>query len=117
MTALEDQTVAPAVVRARRNEDQLGLKGKRSVPLFGSGSTPNESQRMLFMAFSPDGQLLASSSLDNTVRLWDPTTGALQKTLEGHSGWVRSVTFSPDGRLLASASDDHTVRLWDPATG
>ncbi|CAG8884877.1 unnamed protein product, partial [Penicillium egyptiacum] len=54
---------------------------------------------------------------DETVRLWDPVTGALQQTLEGYSGWVRSVAFSPDGRLLASGSDDETVRLWDPATG
>ncbi|KAJ5639784.1 uncharacterized protein N7484_007646 [Penicillium longicatenatum] len=69
------------------------------------------------VAFSPDGQLLASASDDFTVRLWDPATGALQQTLEGHSDSVRSVAFSPDSQLLASASDDRTVRLWDPATG
>ena len=69
------------------------------------------------VVFSPDGQLLASASHDNTVRLWDPATGASRGTLEGHSDWVRAVVFSPDGQLLASASDDKTVRLWDPATG
>ena len=65
------------------------------------------------VVFSPDGQLLASASDDNTIRLWDPATGTSRGTLEGHSDWVRAVVFSPDGQLLASASDDKTVRLWD----
>ncbi|KAL4972605.1 hypothetical protein BDW66DRAFT_154582 [Aspergillus desertorum] len=60
--------------------------------------------------------LLASSSDDKTIKLWDPANGALKHTLEGHSGPVRSVVFSQDGRLLTSGSDDKTIKLWDPAT-
>ncbi|KAH0559460.1 hypothetical protein GP486_004022, partial [Trichoglossum hirsutum] len=67
--------------------------------------------------FSPDGQLLASASWDNTVVLWDPVTGASRGTLKGHSDGVTAVAFSPDGYLLASASLDNTVLLWDPVTG
>ncbi|KAE9566302.1 Vegetative incompatibility protein [Colletotrichum fructicola] len=69
------------------------------------------------VVFSPDGQVVTSTSDDNTVRLWDAVTGAPRQTLEGHRSSVRAVAFSPDGQVVASASDDKTVRLWDAATG
>ncbi|MEH2395791.1 MAG: hypothetical protein V7K21_30510, partial [Nostoc sp.] len=69
------------------------------------------------VAFSPDGQTLASGSSDNTIKLWDVRRGNLLQTLTGHSGWVRSLAFSPDGQTLASGSDDDTIKLWDVRRG
>ncbi|MEL6494316.1 MAG: TIR domain-containing protein [Cyanobacteria bacterium J06623_7] len=63
------------------------------------------------VAFSPDGELIASASSDRTVKLWQ-RDGQLVKTLEGHTDRVKGVTFSPDGELIASASSDRTVKLW-----
>ncbi|KAF3286603.1 hypothetical protein TWF970_008456 [Orbilia oligospora] len=67
------------------------------------------------VAFSIDGKMVASSSSDRTVRLWDATTGVLLQTLEGHSNCVRSIAFN--SKMLASGSDDRKVKLWDPNTG
>ena len=69
------------------------------------------------VAFSPDGQRLASASDDGTVRLWNLAGRALGEPLRGHTDSVYSVAFSPDGQRLASAGRDGTIRLWDPATG
>jgi WD40 repeat protein len=66
-----------------------------------------------FSGSSQQQQLLASGSLDWTVRLWDTHTRECVAVLEGHTWTVLSVAFSPDGRLLASASYDGTVQLWD----
>ena len=69
------------------------------------------------VAFSPDGNTIASGSYDKTIRLWDAITGEHKQTLTGHMSSVNSVAFSPNGRLLASGSSDETIRLWDAATG
>ena len=69
------------------------------------------------VAVSPDGRLVASSSYDKTVRVYDIESGAEFLTLRGHSYKVTSVSFSPDGRYIATGADDHTARLWDAKTG
>ncbi|MFS0519401.1 NB-ARC domain-containing protein [Nostoc sp. UIC 10607] len=69
------------------------------------------------LAFSPNGEILASGSNDQTVRLWNVHTGQCLKTLRGHTSWVQSLAFSPDGEILASGSKDQTIKLWRVHTG
>jgi WD40 repeat protein len=64
------------------------------------------------LAFSPDGQVLASSSQDGTVKFWDPGIDRELATLHGHTDRVNSLAFSPDGTVLASAGFDRVVNLW-----
>ena len=60
--------------------------------------------------------LLASSSADKTVILWDINSGQPLATLTGHTSWVQGLAFSPDGKQLVSASSDHTAIVWDVAS-
>ena len=70
------------------------------------------------VAFSPNGQLVASGSEDNAIRLWDVATGEVAQVLRGHGSAVRSVAFSPDGKFVLSGGqekNDNQIRLWNLA--
>jgi WD40 repeat protein/serine/threonine protein kinase len=69
------------------------------------------------LAFSLDGRQLATASQDQTIKMWDTSTGQELKTLRGHTGGVGRVAFTPDGQRLVSSSNDQTIRIWDVSTG
>ena len=69
------------------------------------------------MKFSPNGKLLASASLDQTIVLWDAATGKRIRTLRGHSDQYSRIAFSPDGQTIAAGQANGTVKFWDVATG
>jgi WD40 repeat protein len=71
------------------------------------------------LAVSADGRLIASSSLDDTVRIWEMETGEELYRLAGHgsSGGHRAVTFTEDGQRLVSWGDDMYLRIWDVSNG
>ncbi len=73
------------------------------------------------MAFSPDGHVLASTSYDPMVKLWNVRSNYEVRVLRGHSLAVTSLCFSPDGQFLASASGEYQepgeIRLWKVLSG
>ena len=74
-------------------------------------------RRVNSVAFSSDGMRLVSGSNDNSVCMWDATTGVELKEMKGHTSWVYSVAFLSDGTKIVSGSKDHSVRVWDVSTG
>lgn len=69
------------------------------------------------VVFSPDGNLIASASFDNSVKLWSARDGKFLLTCRGHVAPVYQCSFSPDSRLLVSSSKDTTLKCWDVRTG
>lgn len=68
------------------------------------------------VCFSPDGRLIASSSFDKSVKLWDGRSGKFLTSLRGHVSPVYQSCFSADSRLLVSGSKDSTLKLWNVST-
>jgi len=66
---------------------------------------------------SPNTPAFASSSLDDTIRVWNLNTGEPLLTMTGHNRGVNTIAISPDGRTLVSGSDDYTVRVWSFLNG
>ena len=101
--------VADATLRNTLTENTSDVETTTFVPV------PEPTGGVLSVAFSPDGNTLASGSYDDIVRLWNVGTARLRNTLTGYTRGVLSVAFSPDGNTLASGSYDDIVRLWNVA--
>jgi eukaryotic-like serine/threonine-protein kinase len=71
------------------------------------------SDRVHFVAFSPDGRSALTASLDGTARLWDALTGETRGATMRHGGGILQADFSPDSRLVVTASLDRTAQLWE----
>jgi eukaryotic-like serine/threonine-protein kinase len=75
------------------------------------------SNTVVAVAWSPDGQRLASGSWDGTVQVWDAFTGDHAVVYRGQGAAVNAIAWSPDGTRIASAGGDGRVHVWDTATG
>ena len=65
------------------------------------------------LAINPLGDIIASSSIDQTVRLWTNAVGGKNKILKCHPSPIRSVDFSSDGKLLMTGSNDKTIKIFE----
>lgn len=72
---------------------------------------------VLTLAWSPNGQWIASGGSDGTVQVWEAKTGKPVQTYLGHKAEVNTLCWSPDGTHLVSGSEDRTVHVWHALTG
>ena len=95
--------------------DEACCRGKctdRNMSLLGHQSA------ITGLAFSPNGELLATASTDRSIRLWSTDSGAHLATLtSGHVASLLDLTYSANGKLIATTSDDQTLRIWEASNG
>ncbi|MEQ9484317.1 hypothetical protein [Coleofasciculus sp. F4-SAH-05] len=69
------------------------------------------------LTLHPNGQIIATNTINNTIQLWDIQTEQKHLILKGHSQPVLSIAFNPHAQTLASGSADLMIKLWDTRTG
>jgi RNA polymerase sigma factor (sigma-70 family) len=127
-----DGTTLAASVSAHPN--QRGVTGLRAWEVSTGKELPlirQEPVGITALAFSADGRMLATSCMDDTIRLWELSTGQERLRIQ-HPNHVTALALSPDGKLLASVNDGmsasrgpedpgnkgwEVIRLWDMLTG
>lgn len=96
---LSEQTPGVDVWDIDSHRKVAELRG-HSAPVFG-------------VAWSPDGERIATAGRDQVIRIWDARRFEEVAQLRGHTAYVWSLAWSPDGSFLVSASGDQTIRVWD----
>lgn len=107
----EDDEACDAKIMSQHQVEQLRNHRRYKLKL----SIAGHDRAISSVKFSHDGQYIATSSADCTIKIWS-RDGVLLQTLSGHSKGVSDVSWSADSKLLVSASDDKTIRVWDASS-
>ncbi len=110
----DNPNVVHALVEALYYNDHPDSSGHR---LPWNYNLEGHNAALTSVVFSPDGKKLATSSEDNTAKIWDLGSGKPTMTFQGHKASVLSAAFSPDGTQIATGSADSTVIIWDINSG
>ena len=99
-----------ATIRSSTSSRQTGRAGPSRFRRSGvTGARPHHSEMITALAFWPDGKLLASASLDSTVRLWSISSGGLLGTLTCSDAGLDWVVYTPDGLFDGSQAGERRV--------
>ena len=118
----EYDTILTADIRA--DQSQVALGGpSRLVKIFSTKAgelqhkIKKHTEWVTAVAFSPNGEMLATADRNGGLSIWDPDNAQELFTLPGHKSGVTALSWRGDSRLLASASEDGTVKLWELKEG
>lgn len=125
MVAASGEIDAGNPIRARSLLDNAGEQERNSWEWRYLNGRLDTSDRVLSgheaavtdLAFSPDGKLLLTASVDRTLRLWDLTSDGEPLVLGGHTAAIAKVAFDPCGTRAFSAGEDGTIRIWSAPEG
>src|SRR5919108_38594 len=78
---------------------------------------PGHRDNVFTVAWSPDGNSIASGSRDETVQIWNAFTGSDIMNYRDHSSPIYATTWSPNGAYIASGGEDRTIYVWEATTG
>lgn len=118
----EYDTVLSADIRP--DQSQVALGGpSRLLKIFATSTgqlqhkIKKHTDWVTAVAFSPNGQMLASADRNGGISIWDPDTAQELFTLAGHKSAVTAVSWRADSKLLASCSEDGSAKLWEMQEG
>ncbi|RDW65768.1 uncharacterized protein DSM5745_09507 [Aspergillus mulundensis] len=103
------------------NGDKIAIGSLTGLQLWNTGieaavGLASHASAVCCLSVSPCRTWVMSGTENGTIGIWDRTTGALTREVEGHSSDISSLAISPDSKLAASSATDCTVRLWDTTT-
>lgn len=96
---------------------ELNLEEQPKKQLKFSQSLVGHKSSVISVTWSKDGEFLATASRDNTIKIWQVSSGRCIQTLVGHTSGVTSANWSPNGKQIVSGSRDKSIKIWDIESG